>query len=167
MSDVWHWRLVDWWLDRKVEWMLCWFVDIQVHCLVGWFLSLILETGSLLIWHEIIVIILCLQPTTDLPTPTPIHPDHLCLREVSHTDVTGSIRRSYIRVQKALLNMLWNIRPIGRSLPLIGWEQSSPVDEEKIKMDDGVARFFTRFGRNLFICWLMGGAALSRRPRMR
>ena len=29
-----------------------------------------------------------------------------------------------------------------------------PVDEEeiKIKMDDGVARFFTRFGGNLFIC---------------
>ena len=46
-----------------------------------------------------------------------------------------------------------NIRPIGRSLPLIGWEQSSRVDEEKtkIKMDDGVARFFTRFGGNLFI----------------
>ena len=32
--------------------------------------------------------------------------------------------------------------------------QSSPVDEEKtkIKMDDRVARFFTRFGGNLFIC---------------
>ena len=27
-------------------------------------------------------------------------------------------------------------------------------------MDDGVARFFTRFGGNLFICWLVGGAAL-------
>ena len=43
------------------------------------------------------------------------------------------------------------------------------MDEEKtkIKMDDGVARFFTRFGGNLFICSLVGGAALSRRPRMR
>ena len=62
-----------------------------------------------------------------------------------------------------------NIRPIQQSLPLIGWEQSSPVDEEKIKikMDDGVARFFTRFRGNLFICWLVGGAALSQRPRMR
>ena len=62
-----------------------------------------------------------------------------------------------------------NIRPIGRSLPLIGWEQSSPVNEEKnkIKMDDGVARFFTLFDGNLFICWLVEGAALSRRPRMR
>ena len=37
----------------------------------------------------------------------------------------------------------------------------------KIKMDDGVARFFTRFGENLLICSLVGGAALSRRPRMR
>ena len=62
-----------------------------------------------------------------------------------------------------------NIRPIRRSLPLIGWEQSSPVDEEKmkIKMDDGVARFFNHFRGNLFIYWLVGGAALSRRPRMR
>ena len=50
-------------------------------------------------------------------------------------------------------------------LPLI----SSPVNEEKtkIKMDDGVARFFTRFGGNLFICGLVEGAAVSRRPRMR
>ena len=40
------------------------------------------------------------------------------------------------------------------------------MDEEKIKikMDDGVARFFTRFGGNLFV---VGGAALSRSPRMR
>ena len=43
------------------------------------------------------------------------------------------------------------------------------MDEEKIevKMDDGVARLFTRFGGNLFICWLVGGAVLSRRPRLR
>ena len=27
--------------------------------------------------------------------------------------------------------------------------------EKKIKMDDGVARFFTRFEGNLFICWLV------------
>ena len=39
--------------------------------------------------------------------------------------------------------------------------------EIKIKMDDGVARFFTRFGGNLFVCRLVGGAALSRRPKMR
>ena len=46
-----------------------------------------------------------------------------------------------------------NIRPIRQSLPLIASEQSSPVDEEKIKikMDDGVAKFFTRFGGNLFV----------------
>ena len=43
------------------------------------------------------------------------------------------------------------------------------MDEEeiKIKMDDGVARFFTRFGGHSFICGLVGGAALSRGPRMR
>ena len=36
-----------------------------------------------------------------------------------------------------------NIRPIRQSLPLIASEQSSPVDEEKIKikMDDSVALF--------------------------
>ena len=56
----------------------------------------------------------------------------------------------------ALLDDLW---------PLTGWEQSSPVDEEKIKMDDSVARFFTRFRGNLFICWLVEGAALSRRTQ--
>ena len=45
------------------------------------------------------------------------------------------------------------------------------MDEEgikiKIKMDDGVAGFFTRFGGNVSICRLVGGAALSRGPRMR
>ena len=40
-------------------------------------------------------------------------------------------------------------------------------EKTKIKMDDGVARFFTRFGGNLFICRLVEGAALSRTPRMR
>ena len=40
-------------------------------------------------------------------------------------------------------------------------------EEIKIQMDDGVARFFTRFGENLFVCGLVGGAALSRGPRMR
>ena len=39
------------------------------------------------------------------------------------------------------------------------------MDEEeiKIKMDDGVARFFTRIGRILLLLLLLvGGAALSR-----
>ena len=39
-------------------------------------------------------------------------------------------------------------------------------EEIKIRMDDGVARFFTRFGGNLFICLLVEGAALPRGPRM-
>ena len=36
----------------------------------------------------------------------------------------------------------------------IASEQSSPVDEEeiKIKIDDGVARVFTQFGGIFFIC---------------
>ena len=43
------------------------------------------------------------------------------------------------------------------------------MDEEeiKIKMDDGVSRYFTRLEGNLFICLLVGGAALSRGPRVR
>ena len=43
------------------------------------------------------------------------------------------------------------------------------MDEEEIiiKMDDGVARFFTCFGGFVFICWLVGGTALSWGPRMR
>ena len=54
-------------------------------------------------------------------------------------------------VQKASLNMFWEHSPYSTN---IASEQSSPVDEEeiKIKMDDGVAGFFTRFGGNLFIC---------------
>ena len=54
--------------------------------------------------------------------------------------------------KKLCLTCSGNIRPTRGTLPLIGREQSSPVDEEKIKMDDGVARFFARFGGNLFIC---------------
>ena len=43
------------------------------------------------------------------------------------------------------------------------------MDEEeiKIKMDDGITRFFTHFGGNSSICGLVGGAALSWGPRMR
>ena len=40
-------------------------------------------------------------------------------------------------------------------------------EEIKIKMDDGVTRFFIRFEGNLLIFLLVGGAALSRGPRMR
>ena len=41
------------------------------------------------------------------------------------------------------------------------------MDEEEIKtkMDDSVARYFTRFEWNIFICCLVGGAALSLGPR--
>ena len=30
--------------------------------------------------------------------------------------------------------------------------ESSPVDKEGKKMDDGIARYFTRFGGNLCVC---------------
>ena len=47
-----------------------------------------------------------------------------------------------------------NIHPIRQTLPLIGWEQSSPVDEEeiKIKMDNGVAGFLICFRGNFLTC---------------
>jgi len=73
-------------------------------------------------------------------------------------------------VQKVSLNMFWEYSP--RSTNLVSdWlrAESSPVDEEeiKIKMDDGVVRYFTRFGGNFFfICGLVGGAALSQGPRI-
>ena len=58
-------------------------------------------------------------------------------------------------VQKASLNMFWVYSPSSANIAS-DWlrAKSSTVDEEeiKIKMDDGVARFFTRFGGNLFIC---------------
>ena len=40
-------------------------------------------------------------------------------------------------------------------------------EEIKVKMDHGVARIFNRFGGNFFTCCLVGGAVLSRGPRMR
>ena len=56
--------------------------------------------------------------------------------------------------QKVSLNMFWEYSP--RSTNLVSdWlrAESSPVDEEeiKIKMDDGVVRYFTRFGGNFFL----------------
>ena len=100
-----------------------------------------------------------------LPAKSPFLIGWMFLRETSWKYSS----KLYSGSEKLCSTCSGNIRPIRRSLPLIGREQSSPVDEEKtkIKMDDGVARFFTRFGGNLFICWLAGGAALSRRPRMR
>ena len=56
--------------------------------------------------------------------------------ELFFANLVGSIRRRYIRGPKKLRSTCsGNIRPTGRSLPLIGWEQSSPVDEEKKKKE--------------------------------
>ena len=67
-----------------------------------------------------------------------------------------SIRRTatklYSGSKKLRSTCSGNIRPVRRTLHLVGREQSSPVDEEeiKVKMDDGVAGFFTRFGGIVF-----------------
>jgi len=64
--------------------------------------------------------------------------------------------------------MFWKYSPYSTNL-VSDWlrAENSTVDEEeiKIKMDDGVAGYFTRFGVDSFICWLMGDAALSLGPR--
>ena len=55
-------------------------------------------------------------------------------------------------VQKASLNMFWE-QSLGSTNLVSDWlrAKSSPVDVEKrIKMDDGVARYFTRFAEILF-----------------
>ena len=44
-----------------------------------------------------------------------------------------------------------NICPVGRTLPLTGWEQSSPVYEDKIKMDYGVVTSLASEGIALFV----------------
>ena len=69
-------------------------------------------------------------------------------------NLVGSIRRSYIWVQKASLNMFWEHSPYWTIIASDWLRVELSVDEEKIniKMDDGVARFFTHFGGNLFIC---------------
>ena len=58
-------------------------------------------------------------------------------------------------IQKASLNMFWEYLPSSTNL-VSEWlsVESSPVDKEeiKIKMDDDVARYFTRFGGNVYIC---------------
>ena len=73
----------------------------------------------------------------------------------------------YSGSKKVSLNMFWKYLPSSANIAS-DWlrAESSPVDEEeiKIKMDGGVARFFSCFGGNCFICWLVGGAALSLGP---
>ena len=57
-------------------------------------------------------------------------------------------------VQKASLNMFWEHSPYS-TIIASDWlraELSCKWRKTKIKMDDGVARFFTRFEGNLFIC---------------
>ena len=63
--------------------------------------------------------------------------------------------------------MFWEYSPYSTNLAS-DWlrAESSPLDEEGGEMDNAIVRYFTRFGGNLFICWLVGSAALSLGPRM-
>ena len=78
----------------------------------------------------------------------------LLLREYS-SGYSSNCDEAIFGVQKVSLNMFLEYSPSSTKL-VSDWlrAESSPVDEEeiKIKMDDGVARYFTRFGDFLFIC---------------
>ena len=99
-------------------------------------------------------------------------------------NLLGSIRWTATKLYSGSKNLRstcsGNIRPIRRILPLTGWDQSSPVDEAeiKIKMDDGVARFFTKriivrrtvrsmFGEQTFAQLRTGFRFVSRRTSVR
>ena len=70
----------------------------------------------------------------------------LLLREPSW-EYSSNCGEAIFGVQKASLNIFWEHLPYSANIASDWLEQSSPVDEEKIQiqMDDGVARFFTRF----------------------
>ena len=72
-------------------------------------------------------------------------------------------------VQKASLNMFWEYSPSSVNLAS-DWQrvESSPVDEEerKVKMDDGVARYFTCFRGIFFNLLTCGSASLFLGPRV-
>ena len=60
------------------------------------------------------------------------------------------------------------VRPVRRTLPLIGWEQRelSCGWGRNINKNGWWCQYFTCFGGNWPVCWLVGGAALSLGPRM-
>ena len=74
---------------------------------------------------------------------------------ICFASILRSICRTVFGVQKALLDMIWENSPSSTNLVSDRLRaESSPVDEVeiKIKMEDGVARYFTRFGGIFFIC---------------
>ena len=75
-------------------------------------------------------------------------------------NIVWSICRTVFGVQKASVNMFWEYSPCSMNL-VSDWlrAESSPVDKEeiKIKMDDGVGRYFTRFGGNYLFYLLTCG----------
>ena len=70
-------------------------------------------------------------------------------------NLVGSIRRTstklYSGSKKLRSTCSGNIHPIRRTLPLIGWEQSSPVDEEerRVQMDDASVSILHSLRREL------------------
>ena len=86
----------------------------------------------------------------------------LFLREYS-SGFSSNCDEVIFEVQKALLNMFWEYSPSSTKL-VSDWlrAESSPVYEEeiKIKIDDGIARYFTRFGGILFVCFTCGRRSL-------
>ena len=74
------------------------------------------------------------------------------LREYS-SEYSSNSDEAIFRVQKASLNIFWEHSPYSTIIASDGLRAELSVDEEKIKikMDDGVTRFFTCFGGNLFI----------------
>ena len=77
----------------------------------------------------------------------------LLLREPSWEHLSNC-DEAIFRVQKASLNMFWEYSPSSANTASDRLRaKSSPVDEEeiKIKMDDGVARYFTLRRDFLFV----------------
>ena len=67
----------------------------------------------------------------------------------SSSEYSSNCEEAMFRVQKASLNMFWEYSPHIASDWL--WAESSPVDEEKIKMDDNVNTSFASEGTDLFV----------------
>ena len=100
--------------------------------------------------------------------------EHLLHAYLLHatTNIVRAIRRTgrklYSGSEKLRKVCSGNIRQVRRTLSLTGWEQRALLWMRKNKNGWRCRyRYFTRLEGNLFICWLVGGAALSRGPRMR
>ena len=94
---------------------------------------------------------------------------NFCFANVMNFGVFDKLRWSYVRGPKSFAQHVLGIfSQFGEPcFWLVESKESSPVDEEEIKNKDGWrCQYFTRFGGNWPICWLVGGAASSLGPRM-